>query len=111
MKKYFYSHLVEIDSIVLELDKLEMTSQERKHLIEIIDSSLYHTIIDAILSELQEEEDKKVFLLNSSSSDHEKVWKHLEKKIENIEEKIISASDKLKKDFFEDVKKISLSQK
>lgn len=107
MKKYFYSHIVEIDSIVMELNKMELSENEKKHLIELADSSLYHLILDSILSELSEV-DKKIFLKHLSSDEHDKIWKHLNSKIENIEEKIKKAADELKEKLHKDIKETKI---
>ena len=101
--KHFYSHLVEFDSIVIELNKMNLTEGEKTHLLGIIDESLHHTVLDAVLSQLSEE-DKKVFLEHVISNDHNKIWKHLNSKVDNIEEKIKIAAHDLKKKLHEDVK-------
>lgn len=102
MSKYFYSHIVEIDSIVMELDKLKLSESEKKHLLELADSSLYHLILDLILSELSED-DKKTFLKHLSSENHDKIWEHLNSKIKNIEEKIKKTADELTEKLHKDI--------
>ena len=102
MKKHFYSHLVEIESLILEINKLPIEVHERAHLIALVDSNLHHTVLDAVLSELSEEEKKK-FLEHVASEDHDKVWKHLNEKVDNIEEKIKNAAQSLKKELHKDI--------
>lgn len=103
MKRYFYSHIVETESIVVELNQMGLTGEEKAHLVSLIDSNLHHTILDAILSELSEE-DKKIFLKHLASENHSKVWEFLNEKIKNIEDKIKKASDDLKKQLQKDIK-------
>jgi|SRR3989344_4949878 len=105
MKKYFFSHLIEIESITLELDKLDLTSGQKIHLANLIDSSLHHTILDAVLSELSKE-DKKLFLKYIHENDHNKIWQFLNEKVENIEEKIKKAANGLVDEMHKDIKKI-----
>jgi len=88
--KYFFSHLTEIDSIIIELDKLDLSEAQKLHLADLIDSSLYHVVLDAILAELNPD-DKKVFL------------NHL-KEDDKIEDKIKSAADDLKDELHRDLK-------
>lgn len=102
-KTHFYSHLIEIESLVVELDKLELSEKEKEHLASLVDSNLHHTIIDAILSELSEK-DKKIFMEHLSNDDKEKIWEHLNSKIDNIEEKIKTAAEDIKKKMHEDIK-------
>jgi len=103
MKKHFYSHLVEIDTLHVELDSLEMEEHEREEVKELIENNLYHTILDAILSELSED-DKRQVLSHLSEDDHEKTWSLLNKKVENIEEKIKKTADALVKELHHDIK-------
>lgn len=101
--KQFYSHLIEIESIVLELDKFDLSEEEKIHLAQLIDSSLHHTILDAILSELKEE-DKRIFLRHIHENDHDKIWQFLNGKVDNIEERIKKTADDLKKELHKDLK-------
>ncbi len=102
--KPFYAHLIEIESLTIELDKLDLTSEQKIHLASLIDSSLHHTILDAILSELPDA-DKRVFLQHLRTNDHQKIWKFLTAKVDNIEEKIKNAADQLKAELHADIKK------
>lgn len=101
--KYFYTHLIEIESIVLELDKMDLTEEQKIHLTGLIDSSIHHTIMDAILSELADH-DKRVFLQHLNKNDHDKIWKFLNGKVDNIEDKIKKAAEDLKKELYKDLK-------
>lgn len=102
--KNFYTHLVEIESLVVELDELELTPTQKLHLSSIIDSSLHHAIIDAVLSELSNE-DKILFLKYLGENNHDRIWKFLDERATNIEGKIKSTADELKKELREDIKK------
>ncbi len=102
-KNSFYSQIVDIESVTLELDQMDLSDSEKVHLAELIDSSLHHTILDAILSELNEE-DKQVFMRYLQENDDEKIWQHLNGKVSNIEEKIKNAAEELKKELHKDIK-------
>lgn len=104
MSNLFYSHLIEIDSIIFELDKMDLSNEEKSHLTALIDSSLHHTILDAILSELSES-DKRAFLVKLAHEDNLKVWGFLNQKVDKIETKIKEAANMLKKELHEDIKK------
>lgn len=103
MKK-FYSHLIEMESVTYELEKLDLSYEERYHLASLVDSSLHHVVLDAILSELSNQ-DKRVFLQHLNEDDHDKIWKFLNEKIDNIEEKIKKAAADLKIELHEDLRK------
>ena len=103
--KQFYSNLIEIESIVIELDKMDLSDAQKLHLTSLIDSSLHHTVLDAVLSELSET-DKKVFLSRLKEGSHSKIWQFLNEKVNNIEDKIKKAADDLTKELHEDLRKV-----
>ena len=103
MKKHFYSYLIDTSILSLELGDMDLNPSERLELISLIDSNLHQVVLDAVLSELSEE-DKKTFLKHLHLNDHEKIWQHLRSKVENIEEKIKKAAEELKKELHDDIK-------
>lgn len=105
MKRHFYSHLVETDSLVIEINKLELEDHERAHLISLVDSNLHHAVLDAILSELTKE-DKRVFLIHLAREDNDKIWEHLNSRVDKIEEKIKKAAEDLKNELHKDIKEV-----
>ncbi len=102
MTIYFYSKLINTDSIVAALNELNLSDEQRAHLLGIVESSLHHAILDAILSELSEE-DKQVFLEHVTEDDHKKIWDFLNKHVDKIEEKIMETAEGLKKELHQDI--------
>jgi hypothetical protein len=102
MKKHFYSHITDTQSLKTALEELGLPAHEIDHLVELADDNLHHTVLDAILSELSEE-DKKLFLGHLAESKHDKVWEILHSKVENIEEKIQKAADAIKEELHKDI--------
>lgn len=102
MKKRFYSHIIETSSISLALAEMDMSNQERKHLIDLVEENLHHAILDAVLSELSEK-DKKEFVELYAEGDDEKIWKLLSSRVENIEDKIKMTATELKKELHKDI--------
>lgn len=107
MKKHFYTHLINIESITLELDNLDLSDDERAHLAGILDSSLHNTILDAVFSQLSDE-DKQVLIKYLADGNHDKTWEFLNSKVENIEEKITEAAEDLKKKMHLEISEASL---
>lgn len=100
---HFYSKLVTTDSLVEALNELDLTDEQRAHLLGIVESSLHHAILDAILSELPDE-DKQTFLQYVTEDDHKKIWEFLNRKIDKIENKIVETAEGLKKELHQDIK-------
>ncbi|MBI2330096.1 hypothetical protein HYU94_01790 [Candidatus Daviesbacteria bacterium] len=101
--KQFYSHLIQIESVITELDMLDLDPEQKIHLTTLMDSSLHHTILDAVLSELPLS-DKRVFLNHLKEDNHDKIWQFLNERIDNIEGKIKKAADDLKFKLHKDLK-------
>ena len=104
MKKHFYTHLIEIDTIYTELESLPIHKHEKDELVEIVHSTIHHVVIDTVLTELPEE-DRKTFLTHIHAEDHDSIWKLL-KKVDQSEDKIKKAIEKLKKEFHHDIDEI-----
>lgn len=102
---FFYSHLIEIESVITELDQLDLSLEQKSHLASLIDSSLHHTILDAILSELTPT-DRKVFLNYLREDNKDKIWQFLNNKIGNIEEKVKKTAEDLKREMHHDLKEV-----
>lgn len=102
MQKYFYSDLVKLDVVLEDLAKLSLKPDERRELEELAHDRLHQVILDAILTELTLR-DKKIFLANLEYEEDEKIWKHLNEKVEHIEEKISKAAESLKGELKKDI--------
>lgn len=94
-----------MESLNIELHKIELSEDEKHHLVLLMDSNIHQTVLNVVLSELQGN-DKKIFLRHLSSGNHDKVWAHLKEKIEDVENKIKKAADELIKELHEDIKKV-----
>ena len=102
MKK-FYSHLIEIESLTIELDSMEMEDHQKHELASLLDSNIHNVVMDAILSKL-EEKDKREFARIATDKDHEKIWKFLNEKSADVEKEIKNAASDIKKKLHEDIK-------
>lgn len=101
--KTFYSHLIEIDSLTVELDSIELEDHEKHELAKLVDSSIHNVVMDAILSRLSEE-DKRKFAELVISQDHKRIWDFLTNKTNGIEDDIKKAAGDFKKELHEDIK-------
>lgn len=102
MKK-FYSHLIEIETLTVELDSIELEDHQKHELATLVDSNMHNVVMDAIFSKLPES-DKRKFAELAHSDDHKKVWDFLKDKSGDIEDEIKKAAADFKKKLHEDVK-------
>lgn len=100
----FYTKFIQKETLIEQLDTLNLSMEEKVHLSTLIDSSLHHLVLDEILSNLSTE-DKKLFIdLISHEKDHQKIYDFLTGKIENIENRIKKISDELIEEMHGDIK-------
>lgn len=104
-KTHFYSHLVRFESLHIELEKLDLSNEQREHLVELASSTTHHAIIDDLLTELSHE-DKTHFLLLLDENDHGKIWNHLREKIVGVEKRIQETAGKLIQQFHQDITEV-----
>jgi len=112
MQKHFYHKVIVIDSIHVGLADLDLQPHEKDELINIVETSVHHTVLDTILSELAEN-DKKTFLALVTQPDqkHDLIWAFLEMKVDQAEKKIIEAVNKLITALHEDIKEVKTKHK
>jgi|SRR3989344_2301604 len=102
--KFFYTKLVNIETLISNLDELDLSAGEKAHLANLVDSSLHSAILDEILSNLSPE-DKKLFLEKlETEKDHDKILEFLNEKIDNVEDRVKKVSDQLITELHEDLK-------
>ena len=110
MKQHFYSHIVETSSVSLALGDMDLTPEERKHLLDLVDHNLHHAILDSVLSELSDK-DKQEFLELLAKDENDKVWELLTSRVDHIEDKIKQTADDLKDEIHKDIKESNKTKK
>jgi hypothetical protein len=103
MKKHFYTHLIEIDSLHVALEALDLEEHEKKELIILAETTIHHIVIDTVLTELPEG-DKKKFLKHLAEENHADIWNLLKSKGEQMESKIKRAIESIQKELHADIK-------
>lgn len=100
----FYAHIVEIESLIVALDELDLSAEQKSHLAELVDSTIHHTVLDIIFSKLSEE-DKAAFAARlQTNPDDEELMKFVNDRVEGVEDEIAEAVKKLKEELHEDIK-------
>lgn len=103
MSSLFYAHIIEIHTLTEKLDELDLKDNHKKHLSELIDSTIHHTVLDVILSSLSEE-DKKLFIEKlRQDPNNQELMDFLKERVVDIEDQIRKAVKELKKELHEDI--------
>lgn len=100
--KFFYHHLIDIELVIIELDKLDLSNEQKMHLSSLVDSSLHNIILDAILSELSPE-DKRSFLYILKEGKSDNTWQFLCERVDKIEDKIKAVAEQFKLQLHKDL--------
>lgn len=102
----FYDHLINIHDLHIELDRYELSTEERNELMKLADSAVHHEVFDLLMIELPEEH-KVVFLerFATDPSDPE-LMEFIKSHIPQAEDKIKARSDKVKKDLTEKLREM-----
>lgn len=105
MSKIFYDHLIVLEEVGVELDKHDLSSEEREEIEQIIEETVHHRVLDRILSHLPRHHHAD-FLDRFHRAPHdEELLKYLDEKIEeSVEKHIADEVGKLKRELLEDIK-------
>ncbi len=103
MKNKFYSHIITIEPVQNRLSELDIQDNEREELIEILNSHIHVTVIDIILSELDEGKKKEFLHLIGIKEDGDSVWDFVLTNIGEGEDKVKKAIDQIISDFIADL--------
>lgn len=103
--KVFYDHLVIREEITEELDRYELTIDEREEIVRLVDETLHHHVLDVILTHLPKEKHQK-FLAEFHKAPHDpKLLEDLKNDFSDIEEKISDEAKRIKKELLAEIKR------
>ena len=103
MSKVFYDHLIFIEEITSELDSAD--PEEREELVDLIDQTLHHHVLDLILTHLPQEQHQD-FVTRLHTAPHDvTIIDYLKIHIPDIESKITTHAAKIKKHLLSDIRK------
>lgn len=102
--KYFYSHIIEIESITASLDEVEFTAEQKIHLAFLIDSMIHHTVLDTIFYHLPQEHHAYFVERLKINPEDKAIMDFLISKLDNIESQIKESVEEVKKDLHKDIK-------
>lgn len=101
--KYFYSQIIEIEPIVTRMEELKLTDEQKLHLAGLIDSIIHQTVLDLVLSKL-DEKNKIIFMeILKEDQNGEQTLEFLNTRAENITEQIRETVKMLQEEFFQDL--------
>lgn len=103
MNNKFYNHLIKIEPLHNKLSEYDIDINQRDEILSLLHSHIHITVIDVVLSELQEEEKKEFLHLVAIKEDHDGAWNFIITKIPEGEEKVKKAIDDIIDSFLNDL--------
>ncbi len=100
----FYSHLINLKDLIRQLQSFGLRPEEHDEIIEIVEDTLHHRILIAILDILPEEH-HEVFIARFTKTPHDReLLKFLrENAVSDPEVKIMSEAEIAKREFLFDI--------
>ncbi len=99
MSKIFYDHLIIIDSVTEVLDRQSLTIEERKEVLNSVDETLHHHVLDVILTNLPSEHHQKFLSHFHQAPQDRRLLAFLkEKTVIDIEKEILKEVKKVQKE-------------
>lgn len=102
--KYFYSHIIEIETVVSQLDEIDLNQDQKNHLAYLVDTTIHHTVLDTIFAQLPVEEHAYFVEKLKMNPEDKEIMDFLISKLDNIENQIIRSVEELKKELHKDLK-------
>lgn len=101
---YFYSHLIQMDSLVEALSELELADHHKHHLSSLVDATLHKQILTLILDQLSTSDKVTFISMLEKDPKDPKIMEFLNTRVDKIEDQILTTSEKLKDELHEDIK-------
>lgn len=103
MKNKFYSHILKIEPVHEKLNILNLSESEKRELLDLLHSHIHITVVDIILSELDEGKKKEFLHLVAIKEDHSAAWDFVITNIEKGDDKVKKAIDDIIEEFVADL--------
>lgn len=104
MAKVFYDHLINISEVIAELDKSKLKHDEKVELIRIVDTTIHYQVMETILSHTPKEKQASFLKEFKKLPSDKKHLRYLKEHKEDIEQRILEAIIKVKKEIVADLK-------
>lgn len=106
MAQLFYDHLIVIEEVTAVLDEHGLTKEERAELLNLIDQTLHHEILDTIFTHLPKDK-HETFLTRFHACPHDvKLLVFLQEETRiDIEKEILKTANRVKRHALSSIKK------
>lgn len=103
---YFYSHLIQVDDLVVALEELDLDTHHKHHLSTLADSTIHQSILELILNKLSPTEKVEFVKMINDNPNDPKLILYLKERVEGIEDEIKDTVEKIKQDLHQDIQEV-----
>ena len=103
MSKLYYDHLIVMKDLEIHISKLEITSDEKQKIYQMVDETIHYRITTRVLNELPRVHHEHYLELFTRYPYHPKVMEFLKEHVVDIEDKITQEVKDLEKLFLSDL--------
>jgi len=101
--KFFYRKLVQIDDLKNVLESEELAIEEKQELVLMVKDTLHHRVVETVLTHLPEKHHSEFLDTFAKKPQDEGILGFLKEKVEDIEDKITEAIEKVKAEILADL--------
>lgn len=105
MTRVFYDHLVLIQDVILELDVHDLDLEEREELLDLIDQTIHHSMLDLILTHLPSDRHSEFITKFQTAPYDLALLDYLKVYVPDIDVKITTHAQKIKNDLRSEIHK------
>ncbi len=110
MSKIFYDHLVIREEIDCELNNYRLDPEEKEELIDIIDQTLHHHVLNIILNHLPADKHREFISGLKTDPGSDKLMEYLQAHCPEIESEIKKHTHQVKQEILAEIKKSKVSR-
>lgn len=101
---YFYSHLVKMEPLLIKLETLDLSPDQRSHLTSLIDGVIHTHILEFVFTSL-DYEDKQIFVqMLTDQVPKDEIFIFLNQRIDNAQNQLYHTIEQLIAEFTQDIK-------
>lgn len=105
MNRKFFDHLIIREEIVAELNLHNLAPLERDEILDIIDQTFHHHILDLILTHLPREHHEEFLVQYYSAPHNPELLDYLKSHVSDVEDKIINQASQITSEILSDIRK------
>lgn len=102
-QKNFYDHLVKVESLTIQVNRLDLNPSQKKRVNGLIKSSVHYTLVNTLMSDVPEKERPRA-IKTLNSGNYNELWSVFDTKKARVEGNLRKAFENLSREILRDLK-------